>query len=63
MNTSFTANEVEAPAPADGLKISKRIHNFWDVGSYRKTIKRIEDGAVLLDDLQRMMQERAKIEK
>jgi len=67
MNTSFTNNDAvengDGGPSVDGVKHPKRIHNFWDVGSYRKTIKRIEDGAVLLDDLKSMMQERAKIEK
>jgi len=37
--------------------------NFWDVGSYKRVVKRIEDGATLLDDMQKMLLERAAIEK
>eukprot|EP00039_Didymoeca_costata_P022415 m.4441 g.4441 ORF g.4441 m.4441 type:complete len:494 (-) comp2986_c0_seq1:139-1620(-) len=37
--------------------------NFWDLGGYRKAVRRIEDGAKLLEDLQAMMTERASIEK
>jgi len=36
--------------------------NFWDVNSYKKTVKRIDDGAKLCDDLLKLLAERAEIE-
>ncbi len=35
---------------------------FWDVGNFKKTVKRIDDGAVICDDILRMVHERAEIE-
>jgi len=37
--------------------------NFWDVGTYKRCIKRIDDGATLIDDFKAMIQERASIER
>lgn len=36
--------------------------NFWDVNGYKRTVKRIEDGAKLCDDLLKLLAERAEIE-
>lgn len=36
--------------------------NFWDVNGYKKTVKRIDDGAKLCDDLAKLIGERAEIE-
>ena len=36
--------------------------NFWDVNGYKKTVKRIDDGAKLCDDLMKLISERAEIE-
>lgn len=36
--------------------------NFWDVNSYKRTVKRIDDGAKLCDDLLKLLAERAEIE-
>lgn len=39
------------------------VDNFWDVKKYKRVVQRIDDGVVLLDDLSRMVAERASIEK
>jgi len=35
---------------------------FWELGNYKKTVKRVDDGAILCDDIYRMISERAEIE-
>lgn len=37
--------------------------NFWEVDGYKKTVKRTDDGLVLCNELMKLMQERADIEK
>ena len=36
--------------------------SFWEVGNYRKVVRRIDDGAKLTSDLAKMIQERAEVE-
>ena len=36
--------------------------NFWEINNYKKTVKRMEDGARLCDDFMKMVNERAEIE-
>lgn len=62
-NRRANANEntVNGTLP-DPAAVSPSWFNFWDVNSYKRTVKRIDDGARLCDDLLKLLAERAEIE-
>ena len=58
VDNNSDGNSVRPNCPAPPLT----GFNFWDVNSYKRTVKRIDDGAKLCDDLLKLLAERAEIE-
>lgn len=59
-DTNLKVDENSAKANSSVAQLSG--FNFWDVNSYKRTVKRIDDGAKLCDDLSKLLAERAEIE-
>lgn len=43
-------------------QVQETDFDFWKVNSYKKTVRRVDDGAKLADDVMKMVSERAEIE-
>lgn len=69
MQANLLAPIGEGAAVVNGPVTSKCLpsllprDNFWEVGAYRRVVKRVDDGAALVDEFRTMVQERAAIEK
>lgn len=46
----------------ENLQYSAASDSFWDVGNFKRTVKRIDDGAKLCDEFMKLVTERAEIE-
>lgn len=51
----------ETPKGSDE-NLTASSDSFWEVGNYRRTVKRIDDGAKLCDEFMKLIAERAEIE-
>ena len=58
LSAAATLNRSEE----DILDAQAKSDSFWDLGNYKKVVKRIDDGARLCGDMVKMAQERAEIE-
>lgn len=52
----------EVEIKEENTKVQPVEENFWIENNYRKVVRRIEDGSKTLDDLSKMIHERAEIE-
>ena len=46
----------------DIIQMVAKTDSFWDIGNYKRVVKRIDEGARLCSDFVKMAQERAEIE-
>ncbi|XP_061893608.1 protein kinase C and casein kinase substrate in neurons protein 1 isoform X2 [Entelurus aequoreus] len=47
----------------ESASLEETSDSFWEVGNYKRSVKRIDDGHRLCNDLMNCIQERAKLEK
>lgn len=58
-----TVKETRSLAKSEEeLDLVAQTQSFWDIGNYRKVVRRIDDGAKLCSELMKMIQERSYIE-
>lgn len=50
------------PRGSDENLYTASSDSFWDVGNFKRTVKRIDDGAKLCDEFMKLVTERAEIE-
>lgn len=63
LNVNTEENSMRRGSSPDPSPVSTSTgFNFWDVNSYKRTVKRIDDGARLCDDFLKLLAERAEIE-
>ena len=52
----------ETPRGSDENLYGAASDSFWDIGNFKRTVKRIDDGAKLCDEFMKLVAERAEIE-
>ena len=59
---SFVSMSHDVVSDSDLSQIGGQSESFWEVGNYKRVVKRIDDGAKLCDEMIQLVTERADIE-
>lgn len=62
MNMDEGNSAAPSQSEEDITQLVAKTDSFWDIGNYKRVVKRIDDGARLCSDFTKMAQERSEIE-
>lgn len=62
-NSSVNFDKIRNEPFSKKELINSRVIHFWDIGGYKAVLERCDNGCKLSDDLKKMIEKRAKLEK